>query len=117
METCILTENEKAKGQLRDKEQKKKDREEKKRIQLEKKKEREEKKRKESSGSAGKKKKRKVVEEPETTDEEEIAGVVCLPLSAMVEDSSEYSDELPNDLEIEGSYPFAQKEPAVRDFP
>ena len=112
--TCVLTENEEAKGQLKDKEQRKQQREEKKKIQEEKKKERE-KKRKEQE-LAGKNKRRKVAEESDSTDEEDVDGAV-VPLSAMVDDSSEYSDELPEYVEMEGSYPFAQEQqPKVRNL-
>ena len=98
---CILTEDEDALGQLRDKEKKKAEREEKKRKL-------EEKKKRQQQEAA----KRRRADEDDSSNEEDNPAPVNL-----CDDSSEYSDELAEELEPDAdSYPYVQKEPEVRDF-
>ncbi|XP_068205548.1 uncharacterized protein [Palaemon carinicauda] len=100
---CILTEDEEALSQLRDKEEKKAAREEKKRRL-------QEKKRGQEARQAVKKKRSEPVEES-SSDEEAVDN------PALCDDSSEYSDEVAEELEFDAaSYPFVQKEPEVGDF-
>ena len=107
---CILTEDEEALGQLRDKEAKKTAREEKKKRLEEK---RREKRREQETRQAPKKKRRS--EPVESSSDEEAADD---PASNPVcDDSSEYSDEFAEELDLDAdSYPFVDKEPEVRDF-
>lgn len=106
---CILTEDEEALGQLREKEEKKAAREEKKRRSEEKKRE---KKREQEARQAAKRRRRP---EPASSSDEEAADNPAP--NALCDDSSEYSDELAEELEHDAaSYPFVQKEPEVRDF-
>ena len=101
---CILTEDEEALGQLREKEQKKAAREEKKLVLLEKRKARQA------------RPPRKRTRPADDTSSDGEAADAPAPVS-MVDDSSEYSDELAEELEADAaSYPFAEKEPEVRDF-
>ena len=67
------------------------------------------------SGSSGKTKRRRVSEHPDSTDDEDVDGAI-VPISEIVDDSSDYSEEFPENLEMEGSYPFAQKQPSVSDL-
>ncbi|XP_064098179.1 uncharacterized protein LOC135209433 [Macrobrachium nipponense] len=100
---CILTEDEEALGQLREKEEKKAVREEKKRRL-------EEKKREQEARQAAKRRRSEAVE-ASSSDEE------AADNPALCDDSSEYSDEFAEDLEHDAaSYPFVQKEPEVGDF-
>lgn len=104
--SCILTEDEDALGQLRDKEEKKVAREEKK-VQLQEK-------RQEKLTIQALKKRRTEPADLSSSDEEAADGPA--PVS-IVDDSSEYSDELADELEDDAaSYPFVDKEPEVRDF-
>lgn len=105
---CILTEDEEALGQLREKEEKKAAREEKKRRSEEKKRE---KKREQEARQAAKRRRRSEPVEASSSDEE------AADNPALCDDSSEYSDEFVEELEHDAaSYPFVQKEPEVRDF-
>ncbi|XP_064077656.1 uncharacterized protein LOC135195324 [Macrobrachium nipponense] len=100
---CILTEDEEALGQLREKEEKKAAREEKKRRL-------EEKKREQEARQAAKRRRSEAVE-ASSSDEE------AADNPALCDDSSEYSDEFAEELEHDAaSYPFVQKEPEVGDF-
>ena len=114
--SCILTTNEDAIRQLREKEQKKLEKIEKKKLQEQKKREREEKKRTKAEKGPSKKK-QKVVEE-DTSDEEDDLGAAPLPTS-LVDDSSEYSSEenfIDEEYPSVNTYPFKVKEPEVRDY-
>ena len=107
---CILTEDEEALGQLRDKEAKKTAREEKKKRLEEK---RREKRREQETRQAPKKKRRS---EPVESSSDEKAADNPAPIP-ICDDLSEYSDELAEELELDAdSYPFVDKEPEVRDF-
>ena len=110
---CILTEDHEALEQLRDKEERKLAKEEKQRKLKEKRKEREEKKKQLEAEKASKRRRAEVVDvglaEDTSSDEE------APPQVNLCDDSSEYSDELAEELEPE-TYPFAEKEPAVRNF-
>lgn len=106
---CILTEDEVAIGQLREKEKKRLEKEEKKIRLQQKRKEREEKKRNQEAEKTKAKKRR--TEVPEESSEEEEGPL----LEPVYDDSTDYSDE---NLETDTaeSYPFIVKEPQVRDF-
>ncbi|XP_050697729.1 uncharacterized protein LOC126986080 isoform X2 [Eriocheir sinensis] len=102
---CILTEDEEALGQLREKEEKKAAREEKKRRSEEKKRE---KKREQEARQAAKRRRRSEPVEASSSDEE------AADNPALCDDSSEYSDEFAEELEHDAaSYPFVQKEPEM----
>ncbi|KAG0713966.1 RNA-binding protein 45 [Chionoecetes opilio] len=105
---CILTEDEEALDQLREKEKKKAAREEKKRRSEEKKRE---KKREQEARQAAKRRRRSEPVEASSSDEE------AADNPALCDDSSEYSDEFAEELEHDAAtYPFVQKEPEVGDF-
>lgn len=98
--SCILTEDREALDQLRIKGEKK----DKKRQQQE-----EKKKEKKDSG----KKRKRAVPCGDTSDEEDADDPsTALPL---LDDSSDFSEDLTEEVETEG-YPFVEKEPEVRDF-
>ncbi|KAG0728934.1 hypothetical protein GWK47_031411 [Chionoecetes opilio] len=100
---CILTEDEEALDQLREKEKKKAAREEKKRRSEEKKRE---KKREQEARQAAKRRRRSEPVEASSSDEE------AADNPALCDDSSEYSDEFAEELEHDAAtYPFVQKEP------
>ncbi|KAG0715490.1 hypothetical protein GWK47_011818 [Chionoecetes opilio] len=102
---CILTEDEEALDQLREKEKKKAAREEKKRRSEEKKRE---KKREQEARQAAKRRRRSEPVEASSSDEE------AADNPALCDDSSEYSDEFAEELEHDAAtYPFVQKEPEV----
>ena len=107
---CILTEDEEALGQLRDKEERKAAREEKRKRLEEKRRE----KRREQEARQAPKKKRRSEPVESSSDEEAADNPAPIPIC---DDSSEYSDELAEELELDAdSYPFVDKEPEVRDF-
>ena len=107
---CILTEDEEALGQLREKEQNKIARDEKK-VRLQEK--RNERKKQQEARNATK---RRRTEPAANSSSDEEAADAPAPVN-MCDDSSEYSDELAEELEPDAaSYPFVEKEPAVRDF-
>ncbi|KAG0702582.1 hypothetical protein GWK47_025061 [Chionoecetes opilio] len=101
---CILTEDEEALDQLREKEKKKAAREEKKRRS-------EEKKREQEARQAAKRRRRSEPVEASSSDEE------AADNPALCDDSSEYSDEFAEELEHDAAtYPFVQKEPEAHTF-
>ena len=104
---CILTEDEEALGQLREKQSKKVAREEKKRML--------EAKRQEKKTNAKPTKRRRTdAADVNTSDEEDADNPAP---ATLCDDSSDYSDELAEELEGDAaSYPFSEKEPEVRDF-
>ena len=109
--SCILTSDADALGQLRAKEEKKVAREEKKKRLEEK---RKEKRREQESRQASKKKRRSGP--VESSSEEE--GSDNPAHNPICDDSSEFSDEFAEELELDADspYPFLEKEPEVRDF-
>ena len=106
---CILTENEEALFDLREKAEKKKKAEEKKKAAAEKRKT------KDASAAKIKGKRRRKSDSQELSSEEEDDPEPAMPLRW--DDSSEYSDEVEEeDVGAEGTYPFAEKELEVRHF-
>ena len=106
---CILTENEEALFDLRAKAEKKKKAEEKKKAAAEKRKT------KDASAAKTKGKRRQKSGSQELSSEEEDDPEPAMPLRW--DDSSEYSDEVEEeDVGVEGTYPFAEKELEVRHF-
>ena len=65
-------------------------------------------------GSKGSKRRRTQEADDESTTDEDVDGAVA-PIN-MCDDSSEYSDEVAEELDPEGGYPFAEKPAAVRDL-
>lgn len=104
---CILTGDEEALGQLREKGEKKALREDKKRRSEKNR----EKKREQEARQAAKRRRGSEPVEASSSDEE------AADNPALCDDSSEYSDEFAEELEYDAaSYPFVQKEPEVGDF-